>query len=396
MNILCISKLTYDVFCPMDGPIEPGKKYYIKERQDCGGGEAANVAYLLGKWNVKSYVAGVLGADDLAQKVKKELESVLIDTSFIETSFEKPTILSFIPSNKKDGTRSIIRAYKSEYAFLRKRDFGIYPDIIVSDGHEYRATHEMLEKNQKAISVLCADYPTAEVLELCKFMKYILCSVEFAEAIANEKLDFSPNSLSSIYQKLRNRFPNSEVVVTLGSKGALYSVNGEIKVMPGITGKVIDTNGAGDAFRGAFVYSLSNNFPIEKCVTYANLAAGLTIEKMGTRNAFPTLNEVINYYNEKFPPASGQTAQASAAAQPTAPAAPAPTPQATPAQPAAPAAPVSAPSPQPAQQPVVPAAPVPQAPVAAPQDPIPAPASAPSQSAAPQVQAIPDVMPDVQ
>lgn len=308
MNILCLSKLTYDVFCPIDGELLPDSKYYIKERQECGGGEAANAAFLLGKWGIKSLVAGVVGADDFAAKIKKEFSTVLIDTSCIETSYEKPTILTFIPINKKDGTKTTIRAYKSDYAYLRKHDFGMAPEFIITDGHEYSATHEILEKNSKAVSILCAEKPTPEILELIKFSKYVLASKEFAETITNIKFDFAnPTSLVNIYQTLKNRFPNCEMVITLGNKGALYSLNGEIKIMPGLNTKVVDTSGAGDAFRGAFAYGLINGFTLDKTIAYANLAAGLTIGKIGTRIAFPTLNEVINYYNQKFPPTSASS-----------------------------------------------------------------------------------------
>lgn len=300
MNILCIGKLTYDIICPMEGMPLSGQKYMNGEKIENGGGEVANAAYLLGKWGVKPVVAGVVGSDDFATKIKKELEGFQIDTSLIETSYEKPTILSFIIINRQDGTNAIIRNYKKDFAALRKQDLGMTPDIILADGHEYGATHLMLERNPKAISVLIAEENKPEILELCKFSKYVLCSKEFAESITNMKCDFEkPVTLVNLYQTLKNRFPNNEIVVTLKNKGALYSVGGEIKIMPGINAKVADLTGAGDAFRGAFVYGLSNNFPIDKIITYANIAAGLTIENIGTRTAFPSLNDVINYYNQK-------------------------------------------------------------------------------------------------
>ena len=136
-NILCIGKLTYDIFCPMEGIMQPGQKYMNNERIENGGGEVANAAFLLGKWGVKSTIAGVVGSDDFAVKIKKELDGVQIDTSLIETSYEKPTILSFVMVNKVDGTSTIIRNYKTEFAALRKQDLGMAPDIILSVGHEY-------------------------------------------------------------------------------------------------------------------------------------------------------------------------------------------------------------------------------------------------------------------
>lgn len=303
MSIFCIGKLTYDIFCLLDEMPQIGKKYFNKERVEHGGGEVANAAYLMGKWGLKPMIAGVVGADDFGTKIKKELEGVQIDTSLIETSYEKPTILSLILVNKNGGANSVIRSYKNEFAALRKQDLGLNPDIILADGHEYGATHLLLERNPKAISILTAEENKPEILELCKFSKYILCSKEFAESITNIICDFDkPASLLNLYQAMKNRFPNNEIVVTLKNRGALYSNNGEIKIMPGINCEVKDLTGAGDAFKGAFVYGISNNFDMDKIITYANIAAGLTIQNIGVRNAFPTLGDVVNYYNQKFPP----------------------------------------------------------------------------------------------
>ena len=173
MNILCIGKLTYDIFCPMEKLPEANQKYMNKERIECGGGEVANATYLLGKWGTKPFIAGVVGSDDFGSKIKKEFDGVQVDTSLIETSYEKPTILSFIIVNKNDGSNIITRNYKTDFMALRKQDLGIVPDIILADGHEYGATHLMLERNPKALSILMAEENKPEILELCKFSKYV-------------------------------------------------------------------------------------------------------------------------------------------------------------------------------------------------------------------------------
>ena len=82
--------------------------------------------------------------------------------------------------------------------------------------------------------------------------------------------------------------------------GAMYSYNGEIKIMPGIKTTVVDPSGAGDIFHGAFAYCIANGFDLEKAITYSNITAGLSVGKMGGRPSIPTLKEVINYYNQKF------------------------------------------------------------------------------------------------
>lgn len=302
MNILCLGKLTYDVFCPINTFPTPGSCLVTAERIECGGGSVANSAYLLGKWGLKPHIVGVVGADDWGTKIKKEFDSVQVDTSFIETSYEKPTIITFNPITKSDGQGFNLEAYVGNYAFLRKREFGIIPDLLLIEEHDYGAAQEILEKNPHSVSILAATKMTPEVMQLAKFTKYILGTQAFAEAVTKIKADLGkPATLVDLYQNLIHRFPNTNVIITLGVKGTLYKIKQEIKYMPGINGKILDLNGTESAFRGAFAYSLMNKFEIEKAISYANIAAGITAQKIGTRMAMPTLNEVVSYYSQKNP-----------------------------------------------------------------------------------------------
>ena len=99
---------------------------------------------------------------------------------------------------------------------------------------------------------------------------------------------------------MQNKYPNSIIVVTLEEHGALYQSGNQIKIMPGLKCDAIDTTGAGDIFHGAFVYGLANNFDIDKTITLANIAAGLSVQKMGSRLSMPTLSEVLDYYSKKM------------------------------------------------------------------------------------------------
>ena len=115
------------------------------------------------------------------------------------------------------------------------------------------------------------------------------------------KFDFNnPQSLVNIYTKLQNKYPNSNLTITLEEHGCLYTSGNEIKIMPGLKLTPVDTTGAGDIFHGAFTYGLANGFDMDKIVTFANIAAGLSVTKMGSRLSIPSLSEVMDYYNARF------------------------------------------------------------------------------------------------
>ena len=301
MTVLNIGRTSFDITCPVEEyPVE-GTKYLLNDKIESGGGTAANVAYLLSKWGEISYFAGVVGSDDYGSKCKKELEQAMVKTEFMEYSYEVGTPISGILVNKKNGTRTRFDVVGSSQPNLKKYEYNITPDIIFSDGKEYSATINALNKYPNAISIVDAGRVNRDLLELCKYVKYIVCSKGFAEAVSGMKFDFN-NSLSvvNLYKKLNDKYPNNEIIVTLEDMGALYTINGEIRVMPGIKTKVVDPSCAGDIFHGAFVYAIANKFDIEKAITYANIAAGLSVGHMGGRTSIPTIKEVISYYNSRF------------------------------------------------------------------------------------------------
>lgn len=300
MVALCIGHATYDISVPLGAyPIE-NQKYYLKEKMESGGGSATNAAYVLGKWNVETYFSGVVGYDDFGSFIKKEMEKSGIRTSFLETSFDKKTSTSFILINQSNHTRTIFNIEPEEF-HLKKYEYDIEPNIVLIDGYEYSASKTALNKFPNAISILDASIATKEMITIAREVKYVVCSLEFAENVSGMKADFNnPVSLLSMYQKVKEKLPNNEILFTLGEHGALYCINNEVKVMPTINVAEVDRTASGDIFRGALAYALGKNYDLEKAVRVANIAAGLSTTKIGGNQSIPALSEVVSYYESKF------------------------------------------------------------------------------------------------
>ncbi len=299
MKVLCIGHSSWDITVPVDDYPTENTKYRYNEKYSAGGGPASNAAYLLGKWGIETVIASVVGSDDFGTKIKKEFQDINVNTNYIETSYDKDTSLSFILINKKNASRTVFNV-ATEHPPLKKLTYDFTPDIVFTDGHDYGASQNALSKYQNAISIIDAGRVTPELLELCKYVKYIVCSKGFAETVTGFKFDFTnPGTLVAIYNKLQNKYPNSSLVITLEEKGCLYQAGNEIKIMPGLKVDAVDTTGAGDIFHGAFTYGIANNFDMEKTITLANIAAGLSVTKIGSRLSIPTLSEVLDYYAKK-------------------------------------------------------------------------------------------------
>lgn len=300
MKSLCIGHTTYDISVPVNGYPEENGKYYLKEKLESSGGGASNAAFLHAKWNVETYFSGVVGYDDFGTFIKKEMEKGNIKTPFLETSYDKKTSTSFILINNQIHSRTIFNIQPEEF-HLKKYEYDITPDIIYLDGYEYSASVTAMNKYANAITFLDASVPSKNLMALARDVKYLLCSIEFAEGVAGTKIDFNnPVTLLTIYKRVKDRFPKSEIIITLKEHGALYCVNNEVKQMPPLAVVEVDRTAAGDIFRASFAYAIGNHYDLEKSIRVANIAAGLSTSKIGGKDSIPTLSEVIQNYETRF------------------------------------------------------------------------------------------------
>ena len=74
-----------------------------------------------------------------------------------------------------------------------------------------------------------------------------------------------------------------KVFITKGSKGASVWDGTKLTHIEGFTAKAIDTNGAGDMFAGAVLYSLINRSSFSEAARFACFAASKSVEFFGPR-----------------------------------------------------------------------------------------------------------------
>jgi sugar/nucleoside kinase (ribokinase family) len=82
--------------------------------------------------------------------------------------------------------------------------------------------------------------------------------------------------------------------VTLGDDGSLAWCGGRLIRTPAFQVDCLDTTGAGDVFRGAFVSAClrTPDADIEDVLAYANAAAALNCRALGARAGIPRPREV--------------------------------------------------------------------------------------------------------
>ena len=300
MKSLCIGRSTYHFNLSVADFAPLGESLETNEVSESSSGSGVNAARVLGKYGIETYLASTTGDDTFGNLIKKDLEKVGVHTEYMETAYERRTLLTFSVL-KKDTKERVAYTANKEKLLLKKTEFPMAPDLVYTDGYDYGASLSALNKYSDKITVINAKMPSQEIAELCKYCKYIIATKEFAEWASGKQIDFdSSDTLVGVYSSLLNKFIGKQIIITLGSKGSLYIADNQIKVMPALNLDVVDQTGAGDIFGGAFAYALLQGFDLEKAITFANIAGGLSITKMGPNESVADLSDVMNYFNQKY------------------------------------------------------------------------------------------------
>ena len=201
--------------------------------------------------------AGVIGNDFYGSRIINQLKDANIKTNLVQVSENYPTTNSFIVANSSNGSRTIL-TYRPKQIELDDFDLDFEPDIILVDGQECKISEKFIKKYPNAISIIDAGRPNSDIINLSKLVNYVVCSKNFAEEVTKIKIEDNNSSIDA-YKKMESIF-SGNVVITLESKGALYKYDNQIRIMPSLKVKAIDSTGAGDIFHGAFTYAIANNY----------------------------------------------------------------------------------------------------------------------------------------
>ena len=113
----------------------------------------------------------------------------------------------------------------------------------------------------------------------------ILNETEAAALTQKQRID-------DILSCLRDRYPNIQVVLTLGENGSIYQDSKQTIKTDSTRVEVVDTTAAGDTFIGYFIAELCHGSAIEQCMEIASLAAAKCIQRAGAASSIPYRSEI--------------------------------------------------------------------------------------------------------
>ena len=78
----------------------------------------------------------------------------------------------------------------------------------------------------------------------------------------------------------------------MGEAGAFVKSEDFTGIVPGVKVIPVDTTAAGDIFNGALAVAISEGKGMKDAVVFANLAASISVTRMGAQASAPYRNEI--------------------------------------------------------------------------------------------------------
>jgi sugar/nucleoside kinase (ribokinase family) len=294
VDVLCVGHASWDINLFSDGFPPENSKCEIRTMLECGGGPAANAAYLLSRWGVSCGIAAAIGQDDYGRRVVDEFTTAGTDVTLLDRSPDHPTPVSVILVNEHSGTRTIVnrKAVRPPMALRPPADWPEpVPRVLLFDGHELEASLAAMERFSEAQTILDAGSLRDGTRELAGRVRFLVSSERFARQMSGVADLESPAHQTQAVAAL-HACNGNPVVITRGERGMLYGTGDRVEQLPAFPVKAVDTTAAGDIFHGAFAYGVLRGLSDQETLRLAAATAALSVTVRGGRTSIPALAQV--------------------------------------------------------------------------------------------------------
>lgn len=298
-KIVVIGSSNTDMICRVPHIPKPGETVLGGEFLTVQGGKGANQAVAAARAGGNVTFIACVGNDLFGKQAIESYRADGIDTSCIEMVENVPTGVALI--NVADSGENSIAVAPGANARLTPEVAEKYREVILSANIILMQLEIPIETvyyvirmaHEANIPVVLNPAPAQEIDP--EILQRLTCITpnEHEAAVVSGIFPPDPEMVSEIAVELQLKGVRS-VIITLGSKGALYRDGGIEEIVPGIPVKAVDTTAAGDTFNGYLVVELAKGKSLKEAISKANKAAAISVTKMGAQPSVPFSYEVDN------------------------------------------------------------------------------------------------------
>jgi sulfofructose kinase len=267
----------------------PLAKMQVRERHVFCGGQTATALATCASLGLRSKYIGVCGDDENGRLIREALSRSRVDIADLIVR-DAPNQSAVILVDAATGER-IVLWDRSDRLLLHTRELPIdaleSARLVHLDDVDEEAAIRAARVARAAGALVTTDIDrvTARTSELVGLATHAL----FAEHVPAELTGIS--DLEPALRQLR-RGSGALLCATLGDRGAVALDGDTIVREPAFHVRPVDTTGAGDVFRGAFIDALLGDAPTDRALRTANAAAAVSCTRMGALNGVPSREEI--------------------------------------------------------------------------------------------------------
>ena len=288
-DVVGIGENSCDVVLRVAEGVAPNAKIPITARRTLHGGQVATTLATCASLGLRAAYIGVFGNDAEGAALRRALEQRGVDTSF-SVDRDGRGRSAVIVVDEQSGDRTVLW---ERDANLDLRAEEIPADVIASaralhvDDTDRAATIAAARIARRAGLPITSDFDRvdAHTPELLAAVSVPILAESMPAALTGEP------DLERALRMLR-RPEHQTICVTLGTRGAMLLAPDRLYHVPAFAVTVVDSTGAGDVFRGAFIVAMLRGDDPEAILRYANAAAAIACTREGALDSVPSADEI--------------------------------------------------------------------------------------------------------
>lgn len=255
------------------------------------GGAPMNVAYQTNNLGMQSRMISRVGSDDLGAELLAFLQGKGVSTDLVQTDPKYPTgVVNVSLDEKGIPSYEIVQPAAWDHIeqttvmldTVEKADALVFGSLSCRSEVSRKTLLTLLEKAPLRVFDINLREPfyTRDLLETL-LPKANLVKVNDIELGILANWYGMQGSESDQMQALRQQFGFERIIVTKGEHGAACLSDSGFCSVPGMSVKVQDTIGSGDAFLSGFISRYFAGAADQECLRFANALGALTATKAG-------------------------------------------------------------------------------------------------------------------
>ena len=289
MKILNFGSLNIDKVYAVEEIVKGGETIDSVSFSESVGGKGLNQSIAVAKAGGNIMHAGCVGKD--GEILLQALKDNNVDTSLIKT-VETASGQAIIQVDKH-GQNCIILFHGANYEVDKAYIDGVMQDFAQGDililQNEISNIDYIIEvAKAKQMKIYLNPSPINENLN-----KYNIQAIDGIFVNEHEGAYLADKEkVEDILDSLASKYPELEIILTFGDKGAYYRHKDINIFQPAYKVNAVDTTAAGDTFTGYFIALRQQGKSIEESLQKASKASSITVSRKGASISIPKIAEV--------------------------------------------------------------------------------------------------------